>query len=118
MLEQQQTAVDVDDHGLASLAELLAVMILARRLDRHPAEDPRASSRRSKCGFSHGSIFKAQPEDVNREAIWLYRITNWHWVGCLVSPFVRIYDDLAGARGSDGVLPDRRLGETFAPIYS
>src|SRR5262249_39899407 len=76
VLEQQQTTVRVHHHGLASFAELLPVVVLPRRLHRHPAEDPRASSRRSECSFGHSSILKVQRGYVNREAYWLYRITN------------------------------------------
>src|SRR5262249_2546489 len=103
VLEQQEAAVRVHDHGLASLAELLSIVILPRRLYRHPAEHPRASSRRSECSFGHSSIFKGLPGRVNQEAIWLYRITNSPQGGRLVPLFLRIYHNWQ-ARGAQKAL--------------
>jgi hypothetical protein len=65
VFEQQKAAVRVDHDGFASLAELLAVVILSGRLYRHAAEDAGAAARGGECGFDHDSIFKLGEQFVN-----------------------------------------------------
>src|SRR6202521_567507 len=45
ILQKQQAAVGIDDHGFASLAEFAAIMAASLRLHAHPVKGPRAAPR-------------------------------------------------------------------------
>ncbi len=65
MLQKQQTAVGIDDHSLASLAEFAAIMAASLRLHAHLVKDPPAAARACRCDFAHRAIFERHPHTVN-----------------------------------------------------
>src|ERR1700687_3824039 len=59
MLQRQEAALAVDDHGFARLAELLSVVPAALRLHAHLAKDARAPPGGGCSDFAHASCWNA-----------------------------------------------------------
>jgi hypothetical protein len=76
MLQEQQTAVGIHDHGFAGLPEFAAIMAASLRLYAHLVKGPRAAPRRCRCDFAHNAIFKRAPHTVNGPAVQVFPIRN------------------------------------------
>jgi hypothetical protein len=76
MLQQQQTAVRIDDHGFASLAEFAAILAASLRLHTHPVKHPRAAPRAYRRRFAHTAIFERAPHTVNCPSVQVFPIRN------------------------------------------
>src|SRR6267142_6867906 len=59
MLQRQEAALAVDDHGFARLAELLSVVPAALRLHAHLTKDARTPPGRGCSHFAHASCWNA-----------------------------------------------------------
>src|SRR6266478_5063193 len=76
MLQKQQTAVGIDDHGFTSLAEFAAILAAPLRLHAHFMKDPPAAPRACGCNFAHIAIFQWQTRSVNWPAVQVFPIRN------------------------------------------
>jgi hypothetical protein len=76
MLQEQQTAVGIDDYRFADLAEFAAIMAASLRLHAYFMKNPRAAPRAYRRGFTHKAIFERAPHTVNGPSVQVFRIRN------------------------------------------
>ena len=65
VLEKQQTAVGIDDHGLADFAEFSAVVAAALGFYSHFVKHTPTATGRGESDFAHALIFKRAAVSVN-----------------------------------------------------